>query len=126
MPFACLIHLGFTFWILSNRQMFGNQVFPIQRIYDVAQSGHLFINALKDLAFDQSFPVFVTLCLFVVVIVFSEMIGSFLAGKEDRKYREDLKNYFDALDIYDKRHLVNEESYYREKHVSNILFNVLQ
>jgi len=39
-PFACIIHMFFTYWFLDNKQLFQNTVFPIETMNDVRLSGH--------------------------------------------------------------------------------------
>jgi hypothetical protein len=57
-------------------------------------------------------PIFIFFCLLFILIPFGEIIGTFFSV--DPLYNnESLPPYFSALDHADKRHLLNEETYYR-------------
>lgn len=49
---APLIHMMFTYWYLSNNQIFDNAVFAFKTVKDVALSGHTVIMEFSDLKFD--------------------------------------------------------------------------
>lgn len=110
------LSLPFSFWIMGNRQIYDNAVYPIQYSTDIRLSGHVQVFD-EDPAFDYTAP----LLVFFIAFVAYEIID-FLGRKMGFispftfEYFEDLPNYYDAIEIDDREDLINECNYYKEKY----------
>jgi len=104
-----------SYWMLGNRQIFDNVVFPLKRSDDILMSGHTVLSDFQNFKYDHTFPSFILGMILLVVLPFgrviSWMIGKLLPGVfgVNLNVDEDLSNYFDALEEDDREWWKKEE-----------------
>jgi hypothetical protein len=110
------LSLPFSFWIMGNRQIYDNAVYPIQYSTDIRLSGHVQVFD-EDPEFDYTAPILVFFIAFVAyeVIDFLGRKMGFISPFSF-EYFEDLPNYYDAIEIDDREDLINECNYYKDKY----------
>jgi len=106
LKWAPVFLLFFGYWIMSNKQLFGNTVLPLQRTNEVIQTDH---KIFSNIQVDQSFPLLLFSCLFFICVFFND---TFLAlfrkcrvmdEEEEIEVDEDLDTYFGSLSQVDKK-----------------------
>jgi TRAP-type uncharacterized transport system fused permease subunit len=106
--YAPIVYIMFTYWYLSNNQIFSNVVAPLKTVDDVPLSFHNVPLSFDQLRRDHSLPALLITVLLLAMIPFgSAIVSLFNAVKPgvfslNFKVDEDLQNYFEALDDQDK------------------------
>ena len=109
---APIVYMMTSYWGLSNNQIFGNLVFKLDNVRDLIRSGHTVASEMKDLHFDQAFPLLMLLGIFLVFIpfgsLFTLLVSYIKPGLLDINLNidEDLNNYFEALEDSDKQWMI--------------------
>lgn len=118
LKWAVLIYLGVGYWMLSNQQIFGNKVFPIEFLNSPRRTGHD-IFALPNIV--PSVPFFFMFFAMLFLII-SDRINKkvikkiYKAGADNiGEIDEKLENYFIALNYDAKEWIVAEEKLNRSK-----------
>ena len=121
---APIIYMMFSYWVLSNNQMFDNVVFKYANANDLVLSGHLLIRELATLRLDQSIPCLVMFLLTAFLVPFSSIFTAIVeffkpdAFKLNLNIDENLGNYFEALEQDDKNQMIVEEENLRKVYVT--------
>jgi len=104
MAWAPVVYMAFSYWQLSNNQIFANVVFKIDSINDIIMSGHTIISEFSDMAFDQSFPCLLLFFFLLFSVPLSKVFFRIMAVVKpsfmalDLNVDENLNNYFEALE----------------------------
>jgi hypothetical protein len=69
---ATICYVGFGYWMLSNKQIFSNTVFPKEHSRDVVITGH----DITHISLDHAFPCFLVLILLIGVLVW--ILGKYI------------------------------------------------
>ena len=111
--------------------MFDNKLFTIEYLSDVHLSGHTLISDISELVYDHAAPCFLMTfgLLFLVTLGYllkglSELCCKDLFGSE-LNVDENLGNYFNALEMDDKKWMVMEEENIRNNYVLILMTNYL-
>jgi hypothetical protein len=121
LQYAGALYLAFGFWMLSNKQIFSNEVHPIKYVGDISFTGH----TIGRLNLHQASIVVLLVALCVIIYLvwlflkytveamcFSSSVEEELLGVED------LFNFYDSLHLQDLQFLIDEEMVLRQKYVS--------
>ena len=62
-----VLYVGVGYWMISNKQIFSNLVFPLKNQGDVIKTGH----NINNIALDHSFPllIFNVACILVIILI---------------------------------------------------------
>lgn len=104
MMLAPVFYLCFTYWALSNNQIFSNVILPMKTIDDVRLSGHKLPLSLTDVRVDHSLPILCLAALLIGLVPFGSLVVSLIEAIRPGLFKvsftvdEDLCNYFQAVD----------------------------
>jgi len=102
---APVIYMMFSYWFLSNNQIFDNILFIKQKVNDITLNGHSVIQDLANVTIDQSFPCLVMFGILAILIPFGKLFTAIVnlikpgAFDVSLKIDENLGNYFEALEV---------------------------
>lgn len=123
--YSPLVFISFTYWYLSNNQIFANIVFPQNSVIDVLQSGHYLPRSIQSLRIsDPSFPALLMTLIFFALIHFGTMLLKVIEYLHpgifdiDFTIDENLPNFFDAIDPEDRKFILLEEANLRKNYVN--------
>lgn len=122
MTYAPLMFLAFGYWMLTSKQLLGNEVYPFENTSDVTRSGHLWTESFSLEAYNANpgMPLLIMFWVFLLGTIFRNYIYKHLANKwaslrvGEFEIDEDLDNYFKTLDDHDRNWSIQEEEYTRE------------
>ena len=123
--YGALLFCGFSYWLLTNRQMFDNHVLPIRYQQDVDIMEH----SISDIQLNQTLILFIGFFLLIIYLVlydsFHDAFGIFSErsiNKHD-KTAEDLHNFYHSLSNKNLIDMIEEEKCIREKYAKKKLFD---
>ena len=123
--YGTLLFWGFSYWILTNRQMFGNLILPIRYQEDVDEMDH----TIYDIELDQSFILFLGFFALIGYMIFYDAIHDAFGIFSEHsisvynKERENLHSFYKSLSNKNLEDLIEEEKLIREKYGKKKLFD---
>ncbi|CDW91100.1 UNKNOWN [Stylonychia lemnae] len=127
---APIVYMMFSYWFLSNNQIFDNILFIKNKVNDITLCGHNVIQDFTNVSLDQSFPCLVMFAILIILIpfgkIFTAIVSLIKPGAFDAnlKIDENLGNYFEALEKPDKNWMIQEEENLRKNYVSQMRINI--
>ena len=91
---STVLNLAFTYWCLSNNQIFNNILFVMLRIDEITHSGHSVLSDLTNLYYDPEIPPFILTLIFLVMIPMGTALSKMLKFGVEIEVDENLGNYF--------------------------------
>ena len=105
---APILQMMFTYWFLSNNQMFSNIVFNLRTVKDVILSGHTIISDLTSIkVFDPSLPCLLVFVALLMAVPFGKITYSIIEMIKPNFMQvkinvdENLGNYFNSIEKED-------------------------
>jgi len=123
------LYMSFSYWYLSNKQIFSNVVIPMQYADDAVRSGHALLANFSRFTYDQSAPVFIVAVVLLALVptgfLLLKLINWLKPGLLNVTLRvdEDLSPYFDAVDDEDRNFMITEEENMRNVYVRTVLIS---
>lgn len=131
LTWAPVIFICFGYWMLSNKQLYGNEIYPYTYSSDVETIGHVWWHVFTDGSLwgaSPALPFLLFSWVFLIFTFFRVSISAWLTNKfpeqlkvGDIELDEDLPNYFETLDDQDRNWSICEEKCSRDEMGMNIL-----
>lgn len=118
------LYMSFSYWYLSNQQIFNNVVIPLQYADDALRSGHNLLANFNHFTYDQSAPVFILAVLLLALVPTGFLLLKLINWLSpdilnvNIRVDEDLSPYFDSVDDEDRNFMITEEENLRNVYVS--------
>jgi len=117
MTYAPILFLSFGYWMLSNHQLYNNDVFEFTYSDDVITTNHIWYSVFTPEAYTNcpSMPVLLTFWFVFFFTVFRNQIFGFITKHVkfmrvgEMELDENLPNYFTTLDEHDRNWSIKEE-----------------
>jgi hypothetical protein len=116
LKWAPFFMMAFGYWIMGNKQIFSNVVYPVRLKNDAITTGH---HGL-DMEVSQALPLFIAAIIFFIFIFFNDLIIKGLEkvnlcdkAKED-EVDEQLGTYFECLTTLSRKGWYIDEMHMRE------------
>jgi len=123
MTLAPLFFFSFGYWMLSNKQLFSNEVIWKKTLTEPEGTNHIWTEVFSGKAYsvdNQGFPMIICFWLYLILLLlkdrlFSLVVTMFKSLKVGNfELDEDLDNYFETLDKGDKEWSAKEEEHCRK------------
>ena len=123
--YGALLYCAFSFWVLTNRQMFDNEVHPIE----TQEATILAEHSIWSYKFDQTIILF---ALFIILIIYMflydtifDVLGLYKSSSvdESKMEKENLHNFYQSLSNKNLNYIIDEEKLIREKYGKKKLFD---
>lgn len=117
MTYAPLLFMSFGYWMLSNNQLFANNVYWFDQISDIRITGHRYVSVFKAEGYvhQPGMPLLVMFWFMGIVTIFRNSIYNVFVRVfpktrvGDFEIDEGLDNYFNTLDDHDRQWSIKEE-----------------